>query len=285
MTGYGKAHADVGSRKITVQIKSLNSKQLDFYLRSPALYKDKELEIRSLVSDSAERGKVELTLQSESSSEESNLAINKELFRAYYNELKSLSGELGETTDLMGIISKFPEVLHAKNEELSEAEWDQLQQLIKQALEDFNAFRQQEGGKLEEDIRNRIGHIMTYLAEVSVMEGDRITTVRNRIDKNMNAFLETDKINQDRFEQEMIYYLEKIDITEEKTRLQAHCEYFLETMIEKGSPGKKLGFISQEIGREINTIGSKANHAGIQKIVVQMKDELEKIKEQLLNVL
>lgn len=287
MTGFGKAVGEIPGKKVTVEIRSLNSKQLDLNVRIPYLYKEKELELRADVSKQIERGKVDLTIFTESNLEILPVAINKTLAKTYYNELKALSQELNENNqNLLSMVVKMPEVLKAEREvvELDENEWKQLKSIVDKAIEAFQKFRSDEGETLEKEFLTRIRIIDKLLGEVVQMDSFRVENIRTRIKNNIAEAIEKEKVDQNRFEQELIYYIEKLDITEEKLRLKTHIDYFLNTMIEPGS-GRKLGFITQEIGREINTIGSKANDAMVQKLVVQMKDELEKIKEQLLNVL
>lgn len=287
MTGFGKATHEIPGKKITVEIRSLNSKQLDLNLRIPYLYKEKELELRTEIGKQLERGKVDVTVFTETTQESTPTSLNKTLAKAYFNELKSLSQELNEGTEnLLSIVVKMPDVLKAEREtvELDEKEWNEVKATVNRAIEAFQKFRDDEGKTLENEFNNRIGIIAKLLNEVLQLDDARVTNIKNRIKNNLEEVIDTNKIDQNRFEQELIYYIEKLDITEEKLRLKTHLNYFNETMKEPGS-GRKLGFISQEIGREINTIGSKANDAGMQKMVVQMKDELEKIKEQLLNVL
>jgi uncharacterized protein (TIGR00255 family) len=287
MTGFGKATHEIPGKKITVEIRSLNSKQLDLNLRIPYLYKEKELELRTEIGKQLERGKVDVTVFTETTQESTPTSLNKTLAKAYFNELKSLSQELNEGTEnLLSIVVKMPDVLKAEREtvELDEKEWSEVKATVNRAIEAFQKFRDDEGKTLENEFNNRIGIIAKLLNEVLQLDDARVTNIKNRIKNNLEEVIDTNKIDQNRFEQELIYYIEKLDITEEKLRLKTHLDYFNETMKEPGS-GRKLGFISQEIGREINTIGSKANDAGMQKMVVQMKDELEKIKEQLLNVL
>jgi uncharacterized protein (TIGR00255 family) len=230
---------------------------------------------------------VDVTVFTETTQESTPTSLNKTLAKAYFNELKSLSEELNEGTEnLLSIVVKMPDVLKAEREtvELDEKEWNEVKATVNRAIEAFQKFRDDEGKTLENEFNNRIGIIAKLLNEVLKLDDARVTNIKNRIKNNLEEVIDTNKIDQNRFEQELIYYIEKLDITEEKLRLKTHLDYFNETMKEPGS-GRKLGFISQEIGREINTIGSKANDAGMQKMVVQMKDELEKIKEQLLNVL
>jgi uncharacterized protein (TIGR00255 family) len=283
MTGFGKHVSELADKKITVEVRSLNSKQLDLNVRIPGLYREKELELRSEIGRTVERGKVDISIYSESISVEKSVTINKSLALNYYNELQALSGELGEVPrDYLSIIVKMPDVLRPERQELDEKEWAGVKAAVDKALQAFNKFREDEGRVLQKEFEERLNNIVTLLDEVTVLDQQRMPAVRERLQKAVDELSE--KIDQNRFEQELIYYIEKLDITEEKLRLRTHCEYFLNTMKEASS-GRKLGFITQEIGREINTIGSKANDAGIQKLVVRMKDELEKLKEQLLNVL
>ena len=287
MTGYGKAVTEWENKKITVEIRSLNSKQLDLNLRIPGIYREKELEIRSLAIKEAERGRIDLSVYIESAENENSIKINTELARNYFNELRKLAASIGAPeVDLLSLVLKLPDVL-IKNErpELDEQEWKIVTEAIQKAFIDFNKFRMKEGGFLELELVERINNILNLLKEVETFDPIRIKQVKERLQKHLNELTERESIDQNRFEQELIYYLEKLDITEERVRLKTHCNYFFETIENSSTEGRKLGFISQEIGREINTIGSKANDAMIQKIVVQMKDELEKIKEQLLNVL
>ncbi len=289
MTGYGKAEGLVGSKKITVEIRSLNSKFLDCNLRIPGLYREKEMVIRSLVAKEANRGKVDVTISYDALESEQNYFVNKSLIKSYYESLSELSGEIDlanvDKTDFLGTLMRLPDVMRSEKPKLTEEEWNGIEALLVGALEKFNQFRVEEGGVLSEELTNRVTSISRLLEDVLQYEDSRIETVKARIRKNLEEVVEKDSIDNNRFEQELIYYLEKYDITEEKIRLKAHCDHFIKTVDEENGQGKKLGFISQEIGREINTLGSKANHADMQRIVVQMKDELEKIKEQTLNVL
>lgn len=283
MTGFGKHVSELADRKITVEVRSLNSKQLDLNVRMPGPYREKELELRAEVARLLERGKVDLTLYVESSAAEKSVAINKGLAKTYYNELQALAGELGQQPeDYLSLIMKMPDVLKPEKQELDEQEWAEVKSAVEKAIAAFNKFREDEGRVLQKEFEDRISNITTLLDEVISLDQQRVPSVRERLQKAVADL--SDKIDQNRFEQELIYYIEKLDITEEKLRLRTHLEYFSKTMTEESS-GRKLGFITQEIGREINTIGSKANDAGIQKLVVRMKDELEKLKEQLLNVL
>jgi len=287
MTGFGKAVNEIAGKKITVEIRSLNSRQLDLNLRMSYLYKEKELELRTDIAKQLERGKVDISIFTESTQETISTTLNKTLAKAYYNELKSLSEELNTgSEDLLSLVVKMPDVLKAEREtiELDEAEWNTVKNTVNKAIEAFQKFREDEGKTLEKEFNMRISIIEKLLNEVVKLDDTRIATIKNRIKNNLHEVIDVNKIDENRFEQELVYYTEKLDITEEKLRLKTHLDYFINTMKEPAS-GRKLGFIAQEIGREINTIGSKANDAGIQKMVVQMKDELEKIKEQLLNVL
>lgn len=287
MTGFGKASNEIPGKKVIVEIRSLNSKQLDLNLRLPYFYKEKELELRAELAKQLERGKVDVSVYTESTQETLPVALNKALAKTYYKELKSLSEELNENNnDLLGLVLKMPEVMKAEREvpELDEEEWKLVKEAVDKAVVAFQKFRDDEGNTLQKEFNSRIGIIDKLLAEVIALDGARVNNIKSRIKNNIGEVIDIDKIDQNRFEQELIYYIEKLDITEEKLRLKTHLDYFTATMKEPAA-GRKLGFISQEIGREINTIGSKANDAGIQKLVVQMKDELEKIKEQMLNVL
>lgn len=288
MTGFGKATAEINNKKISVEIKSLNSKQADIAVRMPSHYKEKELSVRSLVNKHLERGKIEFNLYAELLDTKNTLTINKSLFKQYYNDFSSLLNDVNGSTsenDLVSVITKIPDVLKSEREELDENEWSEIEQIILQSLGAINQFRLDEGNSLATDLKERIATIQSLLVQVEPFEKERIVTIKERISTNLKETVGEDNINNDRLEQELIFYLEKLDVTEEKTRLETHCNYFLETLNGENSQGKKLGFITQEIGREINTLGSKANHAEIQKIVVKMKDELEKIKEQNLNIL
>lgn len=285
MTGFGKATAEITDKKITVEARSLNSKQLDLNLRLPYLYREKEHELRLTVAKVLERGKVDISVNVEMKEAAKPVTINKELAISYFNELKSLSQSLGEEKqNLLPLLLKLPEVMQTEKAELSEQEFKIVEKTVLEAAASLDQFRQREGQQLSEELKRRIDKILDLLQHVETLDSQRVETVRSRIRKNIEEYVEKNKVDENRFEQEIIYYLEKIDITEEKVRLKMHCEYFIKTMNEPGA-GRKLGFISQEIGREINTIGSKANDVTIQKAVVQMKDELEKVKEQLLNIL
>jgi uncharacterized protein (TIGR00255 family) len=287
MTGFGKAVSEINGKKVTVEVRSLNSKGLDLNLRIPYSYKEKELELRSEIGKQLERGKIDVSVYTESAQESAAAAINKSLARTYYAELSALAAELNEPKDnLLALVMRMPDVLKAEKEvtELDPEEWKIVKSTVDKAITEFQKFRDDEGRTLAKEFESRIAIIASLLQEVVALDGLRIANIKERIHNNLADVIDRDKIDSNRFEQELIYYIEKLDITEEKLRLKTHLDYFTGTMKEAGA-GRKLGFISQEIGREINTIGSKANDSSIQKLVVQMKDELEKIKEQMLNVL
>jgi len=286
MTGYGKAERVIGNKKITIQLKSLNSKQTDISIKVPSLFKDQELKFRKQLSSSLQRGKIELYLSFETNEENSSFDIDEVVFGRYHQQLTSLKDKFQlNDSELLGSILKLPEILKPKEDVLEEKDVNALAELLEHAIKDINSFRADEGKTLETDLSSHIHNIEELLKEALQFEDERTEIVRNRLENNLIEAQQKDKVNTDRFEQEMIYYMEKYDISEEKVRLKSHCDYFISTMKEGEGQGKKLGFISQEIGREINTLGSKANHAAMQKLVVQMKDQLEKIKEQVLNVL
>lgn len=286
MTGFGKATGEINQKKITVEIKSLNSKQADITVRMPSFYKEKELEVRSYINQQLNRGKIEFNLYAELLGDQSSYQINPEVYKKYYRDLESIANDLGsDKSQLMATVAKLPDVLKTEREELDENEWNHINSIVKEAVAALDEFRTDEGKSLGEELSLRINNILNLLNGVEDFEGDRLATIKERINGHLKETVGEENINRDRFEQELIYYIEKYDITEEKTRLTTHCHYFMETMSSQESEGKKLGFIAQEIGREINTLGAKANNADLQKIVVQMKDELEKIKEQTLNIL
>ncbi len=286
MTGFGKCVGTVGTKKFSIEVKSLNSKQLDITMRMPGIYREKELELRGELSSKLDRGKVDVSIFFESNGEEAPTNVNKELALSYHKQLKDIAAVIGEEdSDMLPILLRMPDVLKAERQELDEEEWASIKALVFGAVDELVNYRTAEGKVLENDFRQRITTILSLLDEVAQHEGERMESIKERIQKSLKEVGSEEKIDQNRYEQELIYYLEKIDITEEKVRLKSNCDYFLETLDSEKAQGKKLGFIGQEIGREINTLGSKANHAHIQRIVVQMKDELEKIKEQVLNVL
>ncbi len=291
MTGFGKTTANLGGRTVNIEIRTLNSKTLDVNTRIPSLYRDKESEIRADINRVLERGKIDFVITVDSDSDANDFAINQPLAQRYYSEIKQLAEVLGETPgdDIISNILKMPDVLKAGRETPDETEWAQVKAAIAEALELTEAFRTAEGELLGNDMIARIKLILDLLLKIEPLESTRIGNLRDRFQRNQDEFLEKttkiDKFDENRFEQEIFWYLEKLDITEEKVRLRKHCDYFIDTLHSPESNGRKLGFITQEIGREINTLGSKAYNAEIQMIVVQMKDELEKIKEQVSNVL
>ncbi len=291
MTGYGKALAELPGKKLLIEIKSLNSKGIDLSVKLPGAFREKEMEIRAQLSQRLNRGKIELYVSAEKSTDTTTYSINKPIFLQYYMELKSLLSELKEEDkgELLPVILKIPDVLQNEKAEFEENDWTKISEGIESALVSVEEFRSAEGLILESDIRIRVQLILDLLNSIVSYEENRLNDIRERIRTGFQNVSKSDLLqttpDENRFEQELIYYIERLDITEEKVRLKKHCDYFMETLDEQTSQGKKLGFVCQEMGREINTIGSKANDAGIQKIVVQMKDELEKIKEQLLNIL
>ncbi|MGI6717856.1 MAG: YicC/YloC family endoribonuclease [Bacteroidales bacterium] len=286
MTGYGKSSSFFNGKKISVEIKSLNSKQLDLSIKLPVIYREKEFEFRKIVGLEVVRGKVEILVSLETDINKKEVNLNKEVIKKYYNSLVDVEKDLNisDKTDYLAVIMKLPDVIMAKEEEVSEEEWNCVFNCLNDALIEFNKFRKQEGEALFNDFSARINNIIENLNKIREFEDERIENIRSKINLELNSLKDID-IDKNRFEQEIIYYLEKLDITEEKVRLKNHCDYFLEVLNESENQGKQLNFISQEIGREINTIGSKANDYGVQHLVVLMKDELEKIKEQIANVL
>ena len=286
MTGYGKAEGTIGNKKFSIELRSVNSKQFDLNVRMPGIYKEKEIPLRNKLSKQLGRGKIDISIYFDSNGEDVNHTVNSNVVKSYYDQISTISEELNlGSDDLLSTILRMPDAMKPERKELDENEWSEIMKLVDEAVVKFIDFRKQEGASLEGDFKLRIDNIEKYAAEVVPFEEERTQTVREKIEGHFEDYKERDTIDHNRMEQEMIYYLEKLDITEERVRLQNHLDYFRETLQHGSSQGKKLGFISQEIGREINTMGSKANHAEIQKLVVQMKDELEKIKEQLLNVL
>ena len=296
MTGYGRVEFNLKNKNFTVEIKSLNSKTTDFNLKLPVIYRNKEIILRKILSEKLKRGKVELSIWFEKTQTNTPYEFDKKLILKYYKQLNSIKQDLGlkannlknffcqNNIDLMPIILKMPDVLIKKDEKVEKDEWIEIEKNVHEALDKLITFREDEGNTLYKDISVRINLIKNLITELERFESQRIEKIKSNI-KNKLAALEIQNLDQNRLEQELIYYLEKLDITEEKVRLNAHIDYFLECLNAESSNGKKLTFISQEIGREVNTLGSKSNHSDMQKIVVQMKDELEKIKEQLLNIL
>lgn len=285
MTGFGKAECLLPARKLTIEIKSLNSKQIDTSTRLPAIYKEKELEIRQLLSKHLERGKVECNFHYEVI-EGAAATINTMVIKDYLQQLKAVTDERGiSPADLLSAVMRLPDTVTSEKAELVDEDWDKVKNALLKAIRELDQFRTQEGTALEKDLAECIRSIRQKQNEIEPYESERIEKLKQRFTGNLEELRLSEDIDKNRFEQELLYYLEKLDINEEKVRLKNHLDYFME-ILKKGSPnGKKLGFISQEIGREINTLGSKANHSEIQRIVVEMKDELEKIKEQILNVL
>lgn len=287
MTGYGKAECELALKKITIEVKSLNSKQLDLNTRTPGVYREKEIEIRREISDKLIRGKVDFSLYSESLGVESNSAINNPMVKSYFAQLSELSNELGLPVNehILPIIMQLPDVVKTTRDEPDENEWKIVIATIREALTALDNFRLQEGLSLRKDIITNLNTITTLLEQIAPYELERTAKVKERILDGLKELSSPEGVDHNRLEQEMIFYLEKLDINEEKVRLGHHCSYFIETLELDEPVGKKLGFIAQEIGREINTLGSKANHTEMQKLVIGMKDALEKIKEQLLNAL
>lgn len=290
MTGFGKGEAVLSQKKITVEVRSLNSKQMDLSVKMPGIYRQAEYEVRNLATKALQRGKADLFVSVETAAGEASAHINKELFAAYAKQITDASRDSKLDTSCMGwdgallqAVLRLPDVVSSQEQSVSEQEIEALMRSVRDALERLDAFREQEGAILIADLLARVDRIEAYASEVVPFEKARTETIRTRIRENL-AQLQAE-IDGNRLEQEMIYYLEKLDITEEKVRLANHCRYFREVAVAEEAPGRKLGFITQEMGREINTLGSKANEANIQRLVVKMKDELEKIKEQVLNLL
>ena len=281
MTGYGKSVIQLPTKKITVELKSLNSKNLDLNTRVPSSYREKELEIRKLISKSLVRGKIDFNLYIEITGEKTNAKVNEGVVKQYMNQLKNISSVA--EVELLKMAVKMPDSMKTEREEIDAGEFKNILEAVNEALTAINQYRSDEGTVLENDFKIRIKNISELLIKVVAVDSERMTIVKNRLRKAVEDLKEA--VDENRFEQELIYYLEKYDITEEKVRLKNHLNYFNEALASSDSNGKKIGFICQEIGREINTIGSKSNHAPMQQLVVQMKDELEKIKEQSLNVL
>lgn len=285
MTGFGRANKSLPKKTISVEIKSLNSKFNDMRLKCPQNYREKEAAIRKKIMDVANRGKLEVTLDIINMGGEEGLGLNEALFTAYFNKLNQLKKDLSiEGGDIVQSILRLPNVINGDENGINEEEWKEVVNVINEALAKFTSFREEEGSVLLTELEHRINSIQSLLEKVDPHEKERIVTIRKRLKKNLEEYINKENIDENRFEQEVIYYLEKIDITEEKVRLSQHCKYFLEVLGGKAIPkGKKLNFISQEIGREINTLGAKAYSSELQRVVVEMKDELEKIKEQVAN--
>jgi uncharacterized protein (TIGR00255 family) len=282
MTGFGKASLQLATKKITVEVKSLNSKGLDLNTRMPSVYRENELALRNLLAQKLERGKVDFSLYVEVTGEETSSKINAPIVKAYMAQMKAILPDANET-ELMKMAVRMPDTMKTEREEIDPNEWKQIQAVIDEAIENMLSFRKSEGASLEKEFTLRIENIRSFMNQALALDPERVTSIKERLQTAIDEL----KVNVDtnRFEQELIYYLEKLDITEEKVRLTNHLDYFLQTLNGSEANGRKLGFITQEMGREINTMGSKSNHAEMQKLVVMMKDELEKIKEQVLNVL
>ncbi len=282
MTGFGKATLQLPTKKITVEVKSLNSKGLDLNVRMPSLYREMELGLRNQIALKLERGKVDFSIFIESTAEQTSTKVNVPIVKAYMEQLRAVYAEADEV-ELMKMAIRMPDTMKTEREEIDENDWAQIETAIAEALQNILTFRRDEGLSLEKEFQLRIANIRQYMNEALALDHERVHNIKDRLH---NAITELKvAVDENRFEQELIYYLEKLDITEEKVRLTNHLDYFLETIKGTEANGRKLGFITQEMGREINTMGSKSNHAQMQKLVVQMKDELEKIKEQVLNVL
>jgi len=288
MTGFGKAQANYEGKIIHVEIKSLNSKQADIFTKIPIYYKEKEIELRNYISKSLNRGKIDFIITVETPPNDKSSRINEDLFKTYFWQIEALNKKLNKSVSndsIFQAIMRMPDIFTQESEVIHQLEWDALFSATEQAVESLLIFRKQEGAALSEDIFRRIKKIEALNLKVEDYEKDRLESIKARISKNLNEFFDTDKLDKNRFEQELVYYIEKLDVTEEKIRLANHCKYFIEEATTEEAIGKKLIFLVQEMGREINTLGSKANHSEMQKIVVEMKDELEKIKEQMMNVL
>lgn len=282
MTGFGKASLQLPTKKITVEVKSLNSKGLDLNVRMPSVYREMELGLRNTISQKLERGKVDFSIFIEVTGEETSSKINVPIVKGYINQMKAVIPNADET-ELMKMAVRMPDALKTERDEIDEKEWSEILKVVDEAMKNIASFRIDEGKSLENEFIVRIENIRNYMNQAVSMDADRIETVKNRL---RTALVELEaNVDENRFEQELIFYLEKYDITEERVRLENHLNYFIETIAGIEANGRKLGFITQEIGREINTMGSKSNHSEMQKLVVMMKDELEKIKEQVLNVL
>ena len=282
MTGFGKATLQLSTKKITVEVKSLNSKGLDLSVRMSSQYREMELGLRNQIALKLERGKVDFSIFIESNAEQTSTKVNVPIVKAYIEQLKAVYADADET-ELMKMAIRMPDTLKTEREEIDENDWTEIQKVVVEALDNIATFRKDEGASLEKEFQLRIGNIRQYMNDALTLDSERVQAIKDRLQTAISEL----KVNVDenRFEQELIYYLEKLDITEEKVRLTNHLDYFLETINGIEANGRKLGFITQEMGREINTMGSKANHSQMQKLVVMMKDELEKIKEQVLNVL
>jgi uncharacterized protein (TIGR00255 family) len=287
MTGFGKAAHNFRDKTITIEIRSLNSKMTDIRFKMPYNYRDRELDLRKILSDRAERGKMDVSVNVRSASGEEAFTFNRPLFKFYFNQLQELKQELGIAEgDIIQSIMRIPAITGTEDTSVDDEEWSEVKQIFEEALNDFTSFRMSEGGAMEHDLRFRISNIMLFLQQIEPYEKERIAKMRLRMRQNLEEFLGRENVDKNRYEQEVLFYLEKIDITEEKVRLEQHCRYFMEQLDSDSTTlkGRTLNFISQEVGREINTLGAKAYSADIQHLVVQMKDELEKVKELVANL-
>jgi uncharacterized protein (TIGR00255 family) len=287
MTGYGRATGNYGEKTITVEIRSLNSKFMDLRLKIPQNYKDRETDLRKIITDKLERGKIDMLIETSSATGDEEFALNVPLFKMYYKELNALSDELGmDKEGILPSIMRLPNIVAPADRNLNEEEWKTLEKILLEAIQKIIDFRGDEGNAMAAELSNRVTSIVEKLAAVPPFEEDRMVKLRQRLWQNLEDYVGRDNIDENRFEQELMFYLEKMDITEEKVRLEQHCQYFLSELKTPNvsQKGRKLSFISQEMGREINTLGAKAYSSDIQKIVVEMKDELEKIKEQIANI-
>ena len=287
MTGYGRATRTFDDKSVTIEVRALNSKMTDIRFKMPFTYKEKEIELRRILTDQAERGKIDVSINVKSLSGEDDFVLNHDLFRRYHKELNSLMLELKiKSDDVLGAILRLPNVVGTDDEGVPDTQWEATQSALAEALENFKKYRLQEGGAMEKDLRMRVANIASLMKETTPFEAERIVKLRQRLRQNLEEFMAKENVDENRFEQEVLFYLEKIDITEEKVRLGQHCVYFVEILDDKKntSKGRTLNFVAQEIGREINTLGSKAYSSDIQHLVVQMKDELEKMKEQVANL-
>jgi len=282
MTGFGKASLQLPTKKITVEVKSLNSKGLDLGVRIPSTYRVMELGLRNQIALKLERGKIDFTVFIESTAEQTSTKVNVPIVKAYINQLREVYANADET-ELLKMAIRMPDTMKTEREEIDEEDWAEIQKMVDEALNNISNFRKDEGASLEKEFRLRISNIRQYMNDALALDSERVQAIKDRLQTAISEL--NVNVDENRFEQELIYYLEKLDITEEKVRLTNHLDYFLETINGTETNGRKLGFITQEMGREINTMGSKANHSQMQKLVVMMKDELEKIKEQVLNVL
>lgn len=287
MTGFGKAAHNFRDKTITIEIRSLNSKMTDIRFKMPYNYRDRELDLRKILADRAERGKMDVSVNVRSATGDEAFTFNRPLFKFYFHQLQDLQKELGIAEgDIIQSIMRIPAITGTEDTSVDDEEWAEVKQIFEEALNDFTSFRMSEGGAMEHDLRFRISNIMLFLQQIEPYEKERIVKMRQRMRQNLEEFLGRENVDENRYEQEVLFYLEKIDITEEKVRLEQHCRYFMEQLDSDSSTlkGRTLNFISQEVGREINTLGAKAYSADIQHLVVQMKDELEKVKELVANL-